>query len=434
MFSTTGGVLGGMFTAPVSWDMPAGPHLIFDKSALQSFSLDETNWLDQFFGTVITPLFFAEVLADLEKEVGRGKTPEQVVGALALKTPDMQSTACVHHHRLASGVLYGEDLPLDGRIPRGQGQVVELNGLQGIFYSKSPEEDALDRWYNGEFLDVERQFAKNWRKNLCNVNHDKEYAFFQKWFLMGKPKTLAEAKAMADAYIDGSPQDGAMRFGLKMVGVPDDAQVDIMQRWRTKNSPPIRNFAPYFRHLFGVDLFCSLAISADLISRVRPKGKADNKVDLAYLYYLPFCHVFVSADNLHKRVVPHFLRPDQSFVDAADLKADLAKLDALYSALPEEEKKTGFYKIAKHPPLDDDYLVSRLWDKRGPEWREIASKPDPLDPERDKDIIAELKKISDAAKAGNPNARLSLKEASFMTINRSILRRKGKWQRVPDDV
>ena len=413
--------------------MPPGPHLIFDKSALQCLSLDETNWLDHFFGTVITPLFFAEVLADLEKEVGKGRTPEQVVGALALKTPDMQSTACVHHYRLAGSVLYGGELPLDGRIPRDEGQVVELNGQQGILYSKSPEEDALDRWYKGEFLDVERQFAKNWRKNLCNVNHDNEYAFFQKWFLMGKPKTLAEAKAMANAYIDGSPQDGAMRFGLTMIGVPQEAQVQIMQRWRSQNDPPILDFAPYFRYLFGVDLFCSLAIAADLISRVRPKGKADNKVDLAYLYYLPFCHVFVSGDNLHKRVVPLFLRPDQTFVDALDLKADLAKLDAHYSALPEDVKKTGFYKIAKHPPLEGDFLVSKLWDKRVPGWRETALKPDPLDPVRDKEIIAKLKEMSDAAKATAPGTRLSLKEAAFMTINRTILRRKGKWQRVPDD-
>jgi hypothetical protein len=45
--------------------MPSGPHLIFDKSALQSFSLDESNRLDNFFETVITPLFYAETLADL---------------------------------------------------------------------------------------------------------------------------------------------------------------------------------------------------------------------------------------------------------------------------------------------------------------------------------------------------------------------------------
>lgn len=414
--------------------MPAGLHLIFDKSALQSFSVDETNWLDHFYGTVITPLFFAEVLADLEKEVGQGKTPEQVVGALAYKTPDMHSTACVHHYRLALGVLYGQELPLDARIPRGQGTVVELDGKQGIYYSKSPEEEALDRWHNGQFLDVERQFAKNWRRDLCNINHDNEYSYFQKWFLMGKPKTYAEAKAMADAYIDGWPQDGVMRLGLTMLGVPQEAQTETMQRWWAANSPPIKDYAPYVRYLFGVDLFFHLAIAADLISRVRPKGKADNKVDLAYLYYLPFCHVFVSGDNLHKRVVPLFLRPDQSFVEAVDLKADLAKLDALYSALPEEEKNRGFYKIAKHPPLDGDFLISKLWDKRGREWRESALKPDPLDPERDKKLIAELKRISDMAKATSSNARLSIEDAAFMTINRTILRTKGKWKRVPDDV
>jgi len=260
----------------------AGPHLIFDKSALQCLSLDETNWLDNFFYTVITPLFFAEILADLEKEVSKGRTPEQVVGGLAIKTPDMQSTACAHHRKILGGVLYGEEMPMDGRIPRDQGKVVEFDDKKGIFYSKSPEEEALDRWHNGEFLDVERQFAKMWRRELSNINHDKEYAFFQQWFLMGKPKTLAEVKTLADAYIDASPQDSSLGFGLSFLGIPDQAQVEITKRWKQAGSPPIRAFAPYFRHVYGVDSFFSLAIASDQISRVRPKGKADNKVDIAY--------------------------------------------------------------------------------------------------------------------------------------------------------
>ena len=33
------------------------------------------------------PLFFVETLADLKKEVGEGRTPEQVVGNLAEKAP-----------------------------------------------------------------------------------------------------------------------------------------------------------------------------------------------------------------------------------------------------------------------------------------------------------------------------------------------------------
>jgi hypothetical protein len=414
--------------------MSAGPHLIFDKSALECLSLDETNWLDNFFYTVITPLFYAETLADLEKEVAKGRTPEQVVGSLAIRTPDMQSTACAHHHKLLGGVLYGETLPLDGRIPRDQGNVVELDGKKGIFYSKSPEEEALDRWHKHEFLDVERQFAKAWRRQLSNMNHDAEYAFFQKWFLMGRPKTLAEVKTLADAYIDASPQDGVFKFGLYLLNVPEQRHAEIIERWKKAGSPHVREYAPYFRHLVGVDLFFSLAIAADQISRVRPKGKADNKVDIAYLYYLPFCHVFVSRDNLHKRVVPLFLREDQSYVDADDLKADLRRLDIHYSGLPEEVKNSGFYKFAKYPPEDTSFLVTRLWDKLGTGWREQAAKPEPIDQEEGKKIIEELNRIKDAAKSSDTNSRLSIEETQFMQITRDILRQKGKWKRFPDDV
>ena len=48
--------------------MPLGPIIIFDKSFLQSLNVDEAVWLDNFFLTVITPLFFVETLADLERK------------------------------------------------------------------------------------------------------------------------------------------------------------------------------------------------------------------------------------------------------------------------------------------------------------------------------------------------------------------------------
>src|SRR6266436_2327601 len=38
--------------------------------------------------------------------------------------------------------------------------VVELDGKRGIYFEKTPEVEALERWYNREFLDVERQIAK----------------------------------------------------------------------------------------------------------------------------------------------------------------------------------------------------------------------------------------------------------------------------------
>jgi hypothetical protein len=417
--------------------MPPGPHLIFDKSALQCLSLDETNWLDNFFYTVITPLFFAETLADLEKELGKGRTPDQVVGSLAIRTPDMHATPCAHHRKIMGGVLYGEKVPLDGRIPRDEGKVVELDGKIGVFYSKSPVEEALERWHHGEFLDVERQIAKQWRRELSGIDHTAAYSYFQNWFLMGKPKNLAEVKTLTDAYIDGSPQDGAFKFGLDLLDVNPTRQAEILERWKAAGSPSIREFVPYFRHIFGVDLFFELAIASDHISQVRPAGKADNKVDIAYLYYLPFCHIFKSRGNLHKRVVPLFLREDQSFVDAGELKADLQKLDVHYSALPEELKASGFHNFAANPPEDMSFLVTRLWDKHLPSWRKIKENKKPPDKLKDMKIVEEINRIQEMAESGGPvntAQRPSFEETQFMQIIRNPLRRKGKWLRYSKDL
>jgi len=112
--------------------------LIFDKSFLESLNPDEAAWLDNFFRTCITPLFFIETLADLEKEVRRGRTPEQVVGSLAYKTPDMNSHVSPHHTWMLLSELRGDQqIAMDARIRRADGIVVHLNDQQGVIYRPS---------------------------------------------------------------------------------------------------------------------------------------------------------------------------------------------------------------------------------------------------------------------------------------------------------
>ena len=53
-----------------------GPITIFDKSALQSFNPDEALWFDWFYKTNLTPLFYVETLADLNKQMRGGRTPD----------------------------------------------------------------------------------------------------------------------------------------------------------------------------------------------------------------------------------------------------------------------------------------------------------------------------------------------------------------------
>jgi hypothetical protein len=53
-----------------------GPITLFDKSFIQSLSLDEAVWFDKFFMPVVCPIFFVETLADLGKEESKRGSAE----------------------------------------------------------------------------------------------------------------------------------------------------------------------------------------------------------------------------------------------------------------------------------------------------------------------------------------------------------------------
>jgi hypothetical protein len=294
-----------------------------------------------------------------------------------------------------------------------------------MFY-KAEEEEAFDRWRNGQFLDLERQIASRWRKNLSGVDFTAIYNAFQRYYLKGKPKDLSQVKTFADRVIDEADQEGSLIFGMSLIGYPEDSRAVIVQRYRNVGKPPLRDFAPYFRYLYSVELFFNLAIAADLISKERPS----NKIDLAYLYYLPFCHIFTSNDNLHERVVPVFLRKDQSFVKGTELKADLRKLDEHYSTLPDHVKAEGLHHFAKDPPTEGDFLVSRLYDTHRPGGRKEKAERKELSKELQDALLQILNRIEKDSRSADPRERITMAETDFIQITRQVHPKKGKWVRI----
>ena len=412
-----------------------GPILIFDKSFLESLSPDEAVWLDQFFLTNITPLFFVETLADLEKNARFGRSPEDVVGSLAYKTPDLHSKANVHHRSLLEGELSGEgEIDMEhGRPHIGGGKYVELGGQTGAFFEASPEEEALKRWQGHKFLELERFYAKQWREGLSNINLDGIYSQYQTSFAgRPKPKTLGEVKAMVDKVIDGPEQEQVLVTGLASIGVAPKFLEEIIARWRVAGQPPIRQFAPYFTYVLSVDLFFMFGIGSDLIGRGRPS----HKIDVAYLYYLPFCMVFTSNDKLHKALVPIFLRSNQSFISGEELKSDLKKLDAHFDAIPPEAKERGVYAFAPAPPHDNSFLTTQLWDKHmSSRWREIKGnlKPNPNSP-AGKEIMAKIKDLEEKVKTEGTTQPTKPGESDQLVIKRMVSGKRGKWTRFPPEV
>jgi len=329
--------------------MSQGPSLIFDKSSLESLNLDEAALLDNFYVSNITPLFFVECLADLEKAIRSKSTPEQLVGSIATRTPDMQSKANVHHSMILKAELSRNlDLSkvLERPMPAG-GTLVELEGKKGMMFQTNPEEEALQRWRRREFLSVERAFAKEWRAAILRINHDDLLSMMRAnighW---RKPKSLEDAKQMADFIIDNMDAEWLIGFGMEFLDMRREAIAWVHNDWTTRRKPAIREYAPYFTLLLTVNIFFALVLPTQLLRDVKPS----HQIDLAYLYYLPFCSVFTSKDRFHAQIVPLFLNQRQTFVNGIELKEEMQKLNAYYSAMPDEVLRQGLFNFAQTPP------------------------------------------------------------------------------------
>jgi hypothetical protein len=411
--------------------MAHGPFLIFDKSSLESLNLDEAVFLDNFYMSNITPLFFVECLADLEKAIRSNSTPEQLVGSLADRTPESQSYSNVHHMNLLKGELSRQfDLTsVRERVALAGGKRVQLGDKKGMIFERSKEQEAFSRWVKREFLDIERTIAKEWRKSLTAIDLDAMVktvmAELGHW---RKPKSLADAKQIADTIIDSMDPKWLLRFGLDLLGVPESTDW-VINDWNVRRRPPLRDYAPYFVFMLTINIFFCVVLPTQLLSNVKPS----HKVDLAYLYYLPFCSVFTSKDNFHAEIVPLFLSPGQMFVNGIELKEDLKKLVAHYSALPETVLKSGLNHFAGHPPEDTTFLTTQLWDKYLPDWRTSKQQPKiEHDPESEKQLVEELNQMTDSPKLTTHDER-DIDKLSYVTIRRSVRPRKGRWLRFSEE-
>lgn len=247
---------------------------------------------------------------------------------------------------------------------------------------------------------------------------------------------LDTLKGLIDTFCESDERE-VVALALHVLEVPEASQRMVLKRWETAGKPPLPAFAPYTMHVFKVDLLYYLGIDRGFISGER----ASNKADMAYLYYLPFTMIFVSGDRLHHRTAPLFLRPEQSYVQANELKAGLREIDEYYDQLPDEVKQLGVLQFAGWPPSGLDNLVTQLWDKHmRPDWREIAAAREaergkPRDEEADRETLADMRsRVESAEPVAEAETPLSGDDADYVIIRRQVPVRKGKWRMVSKEV
>jgi hypothetical protein len=403
-----------------------GPITLFDKSFLQSLSVNESVWFDHFFLTVISPLFYVETLADLQKNVRTGRTVEEEVGLIAEKFPEMHGTPNVFHGTIRYGEFRGNRVPLDGRIIVPGGRPFQSEGRQGVFFEQTSEVTAFHRWQRREFREVERLYAKKWRQALVAPDRDE---LRHKLRTMGidydSCKTLEKAKEHALHLVNASePRVSSISSAIATLRLPINEFTSLRNRWAGAGRPSLNSYAPYNAFVHTIECFSNIAMAKGLISHER----ASSQTDLAYLYYLPFSMIFVSSDRLHRDTAALFMRSDQEFVWGEDLKRDLGRINVHFEAFSEVEKKKGVMSFAPCVPLGQSLLTEKIYDRHvGPDWRRATSPaPHPSDPE----LVAATRRM-EAAKQSSPSRISSQVNPDSMILSRRIGKKKGSWYQVP---
>ncbi len=316
-----------------------GPTILLDKSTLQSIKRAEASFLFKHYVVVITPVLFAEILADVKKGSDKSALTKDEVRWLADKLLSTDHYSCAFWKDLCIQSLLGNEVTIGlGQVPvTGGEEIVGPDGKKGIFFDEPAEIVALRNWQAGNFSEQELATATRWREMADGLDLE-SYKTVLRANTLGAPKvkSFAELKAAIDAFCEHP--DRALQFELIQnyaddLRLNDETKKVIFDRWLKQALPSFKTFAPYAYYCFRVRLTFHLGLINHLIG-TRPT----NKIDLIYLYYLPFCVAFSSGDKIHADLAPMFLRDNQIFVSRDELKADLVWLNADWNALTPEQK------------------------------------------------------------------------------------------------
>ncbi len=415
-----------------------GPTIIFDKSVLESLNVDESVWLDAFYHTIITPLFYVETLADLNKK-HPSRTSSKIVSHIANKVPEMGCSPNANHRDLSIGDLLGYKVDISRRPILVGGKTFSVNNKLGIIFDETPEAKAFRRWQKHQFYEIEKEVACLWRESLAKFDYD--------YFLdsieeiqssnFRKPKSIEDAFEIATLIIKGEGHRyKTLQLLRDLLNIDDINFKKIVKAWNKQGMPPLIEFAPYSAYVLKIDIFFLLSTSSGLIS----KERKSNRADMAYIYYLPFTNIFTSSDKLHRKVIHLFLDSDQRFIFGPDLKKDLSELDKYFDETKTpEEKENGVFSFSWYPPDNNRFLTTRMWDDIRPHWR--LNNNVKIKTEQKQKVPDDLKKHIKKAYADikskskyKPLRNIDIEDANDIIIKRSVRARKGKWKLLSDEV
>lgn len=343
--------------------------MILDKSALEMLGQEEARWLDHYYFLNVVPPLFAEIHMDLAKT----KLPEDKrrvrVAALAAKIGVTSSGTNHHHEDLVVASLLGHAVRMEQKVLLRPDKVhTDEFGRQTAWLGQSKVEQALQRWRTGVFNEEDMSVGARLRSSRDDFDLDPYLRMLRGSNLLkdagARRDYLGLLQGLQKGLFHTKEFEEHIESCMRVFRVREEEKGQIWKRWNQSADKYFLRFAPYAYYCYVVRSWFLLLISEGGYS-----PSTHSFSDLEYLYYLPFCSVFVSRDKLHHKLAAPLLKATQVLADAEELKSDLAAIDAHWEKSHEAVRQLGSMTYAKFPPDLHGSLTCKLWDKFVPRWR-----------------------------------------------------------------
>ena len=303
-----------------------GPLLIFDKSFLEMLSPEEVVELGMHFNFVGTPTLIGEIIADLKLPPPERRVPSAVVMALSRKMEKAHGLQPANYRKLALANLHAHEISMLGQVPVDEAapNVHVTHDRRGLLYDSTPEQLLWARWAGGEFTADDELTAKTWRNGIDQIDLIQVGSIWKPFAIhhFSSAKNQDQLISAIDIFLK-DPRPAIQREILKMT-------LDLLKASAQDRQAPnalmnigelrsVLEFAPYAASVIRLFLAFVCGLARGFVG-----PRATNYIDLQYLYYSPFCMVFVSNDRFHRDMWPATAGV-HSFLWGQDVKDDLRR-------------------------------------------------------------------------------------------------------------
>jgi len=296
-----------------------------------------------------------EVIGDLHKDTKTGSLRKET-SILADKFNLIDSVQNVDSSVLCQDNLLGAEVVMDGRPIRGGATYHDIDGQRCAYIDETPFCDLIHRWQRGEFTEDDERRAKIWKGPIVHIGNNE----YREWLLKYR-MIIPRCTSLRDLLVEINrlvrnvhTQSILLDMLLTHYGFTKRDRSIVRSRVN-RCRYPLQVMSPYAYYCLRVfALFIGGAV-CDLIT-----SRPTDRIDLEYLFYLPFCNVFSSSDKLHKKLAPLLVKEHQVFLPGTELKQALREVG---SVRPDPEEMMA--RCSPVPPMSKSCRIRDIWIRTG---------------------------------------------------------------------